>query len=380
MCEARDNTQRSSFEPSTALILIAEDTRDDRMPDPESAKELAYRLVRHALFTAFLATQLSMFPLRLLLRLLTPSLHQLSQRSLMVRNLLKRRDSLPCAWLRWPLVSFVVLAWPQVVALQDKVDRLTLLLEENIELMTISPTRAEKTKPLNVSQDAGLSNDESIISPITASAIYHAALANNKDLDSLLDMFDGGKASTLSYTSWVQQDDSPTRYVTGFEERTSSSLQPTRSLDAQRSARLDISSSTLNSQQSHGMQSPPLESPSILKQIQTAPLRHRSPVPSMSTTTPRSSPSSTGSITSRKIHQARELNETSRGQAVAEMQPRCTACNEGHSQIEQAQDSKEEATTIQEAPISGNVRQGRQSAIPRRTGRSLLNQRAKIPL
>lgn len=216
MDEVKKHIQQPPFDPSTALILHAHHDTDAQVmtdpPAPDSARDLAYRLTRHAIHAALLVIQLFSLPLKLFLRRLIPSLYRFCQRSYVVRNILNRWSMLHMRLLHLSLVTSTIAAWSQTITIPQRLDRITVLLEENIELMSMH--RKDESKASTASVEVCRPDDESVVSPVTASAIYHAALANNRTLDNLLDTFDGGRACTALYISAEGREDTPIQEVT----------------------------------------------------------------------------------------------------------------------------------------------------------------------
>lgn len=350
----------------------------NNLPCTDSAGDLAWQLLQHALLTAFFAAQLFTLPLRLLLRNLIPSPCWVKVTSWVTQNVSRHTQPLHSLWFQLPPYRFVFLARSQAQALRYKLSRLTVLLEENIELMSRVRNDERKDKVANAPSEESLSKEDMMTSPITASAIYHAALANNRTLDDLLDTFDGGNARMTS--SMHNERETSVGQTIGYWANTASVPPTTNSLDIEKLQGSDMPSGTLVTQQmaeaqpvSHG----PLKA---LETADAAALRHRSPVPSMSTTIPQSSASSTSSVASRNTSSMPVANKGLRNEAAVGSSARCDACDKGYSDSEQSLNGNEKGNIMGAISPYRTVPQSRWSRVPRRSGRSLTPRQGRSPI
>lgn len=369
--------------PSNTLIPITYNnaTRDvARSSVPDSGPDLTYRLIRHALYTGFLALRLFIITFRLCCRYFTLFLRRISRESCTTRSILKRWKRWKSSWLHWPALKDILSAWSQVMALSQRLDRVTTLLEENIELLSTKHTDEGREKPSKLPTPVCLPDSESAISPATASEIYHAALADNRTLDNLLDTFDGGMASTISCTSIDELVTAPFRHATPRWKGTTPVQRSGEVLQILEPSQPDGTSETLSdkSQKQEIIQSSCVTSgpfPAALAPL----MRYRSPAPSVSTQSSDESATSDRSITSNDVGNAAVLSAQSQVEAAAVPQARCTACDRSHSDTEDNTYSMTKSIVIRGALPYRPVPKSRQSAIPRRTGQSPVSQRVKIP-
>lgn len=384
MNDADDHRQQLSIRPSTALVLatIHNKTKEagggmNAAPAPDSVRDLTYRLFQHAVYTAFLAIQLFILPLKKFVRRFIPHLYKCSQGPSVIGNIAERTNSLHNRLLlRWPLLRSIFSAWSHMSATLHKIDCMTALLEQNIELMSMKRVNEEKNDS-PAPREACLPDDETVISPVTASAIYHAALANNRTLDNLLDTFDGGRASTISCPSIDERNETRVRDSSELWAKGASLSQSAPLLPIQKLGRFNGSSSetSMQSMQASG------DSSNIPRgacnTTQASLLKHRSPAPSISTATPQSSPISTSSSASGYLGWRSERGMASRREAMSVPQARCTACGKGHIDAEKGLNMVKTSTTV-EAKLGHKILpQSRGSAIPRRNAGFVVNHRAR---
>lgn len=242
-------------------------------------------------------------------------------------------------------------------------------------------TQEEVQSARALNEGLGL-GEGSVISPVTASQIYHAALANNRTLDNLLDSFDGGEASPAEETSHmsVSTIKDISRQRTQIWMGTAvAKPQGSRGIDTRRSTnRDDPSSPSVEQQVQSG--APLAHDPGAAPKVSTPSiLRHRSPAPSMSTTTSLSSQSPASSTAfANPVGILAAAHESHNGMSNLSA-ARCTVCERGHSDSEQSPNCTARNMSVEPESAYRTIPQGRRSGIPQRSGRFLDARHHKSP-
>lgn len=249
----------------------------------------------------------------------------------------------------------------------------------------MSGARASQEQEESVSTLRGTSDqdEDSTTPPITASEIYHAALANTRTLDLLLASFDKEKTSTdaASCVSVSKIGEDSTQGTNHFWTRAESVPRSLESsgADTERPLDPDILSNVSGPQRIQ-VTAPLVPEPGTMLRIGTpSVLRHRSPVPSMSSTTPLSSLSPASSAAFEAPANEPVATNESQAEAPIPSAARCTVCDRNHSDPEQSPSCNLRSKVAEYGSPYRTVPQGRQSGIPRRSGRFMNVSQCRSP-
>lgn len=238
----------------------------------------------------------------------------------------------------------------------------------------------QPARPLDEEFDPG---ESSVTSPVTASEIYHAALANNRTLDNLLDSFDGGEASPADATSRVSASTvkDTLMHRTQLWMRTKPIAQSQEHLraDTQTTTNPGDASSASGERQEQKVASSAHGPSTVLRANTQSVLRHRSPAPSMSTTSSLSSLSPASSTTFGNPTRIPVAPNESQIELPNLSAARCTVCERGHSDCEQSPTCNIRSKSAEPESPYRTIPQSRRSGIPRRSGRILNARHRKSP-
>lgn len=389
MDEAHGQTRRSDSLQSTEVISITNGAigvaPESISPGTSSIWDHARQLIRYALFTVTLAIRLLfVLPARWLLRHSFSASNPVRRRLWPVHRISGVLEILRSRFTQWAPSQTVLSAWSQVTALHHKLDRLTTLLEENIELMSMARDEQEQEKSVSTLKELSSEDEDPTTPPVTASEIYYAAIANNRTLDNLLASFDRKKTSTIGAASHAQVSkiaQASTQPAAQLWTRPGSLPRSLESsgADTEKPLNPDIFSNASDLKLTQITTAPTPRSDAMLEVGIPCVLRHRSPAPSISTTTSLSSPSAASSTAFETPAKMPVTTNESQTELSISSAARCTVCDKGHSDSEQSANCNARRKFADPESPFKTIPQTRRSGIPRRNGRFVDTRHFKSP-
>lgn len=211
--------------------------------------------------------------------------------------------------------------------------------------------------------------DNPVAATATAFEIYHAAIANNRTPDNRLASYDEGKELSTDVECYQLKEgwkDRSTQQTTGLcpGTRLPPGLSSCPSVNPQKLGYDIDSGKFLEKQESQEAATIPNEVHKHSKPTSLPIMKHRSPAPSVSTTTTLSSTSPASSLASNGRSSAPAMNGMVQSD-VAVIGGRCEACDRELGDSEHPHRRKGKLRLIEPASPYGTVPQSRRSGIPR---------------